>query len=111
MLCNTIGLYIIIDNDTLVGKNCLTFIHNTEHCRVLYKFYNKWVQSIISPVVWSKIGSHIADWSYNPDEQLRNSINKGLNKGLLRLKITFYIKNNTVNKDYINSHFNYHINN
>lgn len=40
------GNHIIIDNDKLVGKNCLTFIHNTKHGEVCYKFYKKFVQSI-----------------------------------------------------------------
>ncbi|KAK8838418.1 hypothetical protein M9Y10_033047 [Tritrichomonas musculus] len=104
---NDTGDYIIMDNDKLVGKNCLTFIHNTEHGRVRYKFYNKFVQSIESPSVRGKIGSHIADWLYNPDEQLRNSISNSLDTGLLRLEITFYINNNVVNEEYIHSHLNY----
>ena len=58
---NNYGDYRIMDNDKLVGKNCLTIIHNTEHGRVRYKFYNKFVQSIESPSVRGKIGSHIAD--------------------------------------------------
>ena len=91
---NTIENYIIMDNDKLVGKNCLTFIHNTKHGVVRYKFNNQFMQSIKNLNVRVKIGSHIADWLYNPDEQLRNTINDGLDKSLLRLKITFYINNN-----------------
>ena len=105
---NTInGNYVIMDNDKLVGKNCLTFLHNTEHGRVRYKFYNKFVQSIESPSVRGKIGSHIADWLHNPDEQLRNSIKNSLDTGLLRLEITFYIDNKVVSKEYIHKHLNY----
>ena len=104
---NTTGDYIIMDNNKLVGKNCLTFLHNTEHGRVRYKFYNKFIQSIESPSVRGKIGSHIADWLYNPDEQLRNSINSSLDTGLLRLEITFYIDNKAVSKEYIHNHLNY----
>ena len=104
---NNDGDYVIMDNDKLVGKNCLTFIHNTEHGKVRYKFYNKFVQSIESPSVRGKIGSHIADWLYNPDEQLRNSINNSLDTGLLRLEITFYINNNAVSEEYIHNHLNY----
>ena len=96
-----------MENDKLVGKNCLTFIHNTEHGTVRYKFYNKFIQSIESPSVRGKIGSHIAHWLYNPDEQLRNSINDSLDTGLLRLEITFYINNNLDTEEYIHSHLNY----
>lgn len=49
------GDYVIINNDKLVSKNCLTFNHNTEHCRVIYQFYNKFLQSIESPSVRGKI--------------------------------------------------------
>ena len=41
---------------------------DTKHDTVRYKFYNKFIQSIESPSVRGKIGSHIADWLYNPDE-------------------------------------------
>ena len=104
---NASGDYVIMDNDKFVGKNCLTFIHNTEHGAVRYKFYNKFVQSIESPSVRGKIGSHIADWLYNPDEQLRNSINDSLETGLLRLEITFYINHNAISEEYRHSHLNY----
>ena len=104
---NTSGDYVIMDNDKLVGKNCLTFIHNTENGVVRYKFYNKFIQSIESPSVRGKIGSHIADWLYNPDEQLRNNINNSLDTGLLRLEITFYINNKAVTEEYILKHLNY----
>ena len=80
---------------------------DTKHGTVRYKFYNKFIQSIESPSVRGKIGSHIADWLYNPDEQLRNSINDSLDTVLLRLEITFYINNNAVSEEYIHNHLNY----
>lgn len=57
---NNDGDYIILNNDKLVGKSCLTFNHKTEHCRIRYKFYNKFLQSIESPSVRGKILSYIA---------------------------------------------------
>lgn len=98
--------YAIIDNDKLVGKNCLILIHNIEHGRVRYKFNNTFIQSIESPSVKGKIRSHIADWLYNPDEQLRNSIMDCLETDLLRLEITFCINNNAINDELIHNHFN-----
>lgn len=53
-------------------------------------FYNKSVQSIKSPSVRGKIGSHIADYLYNQDEQLRSSIYNSMNTDLLGLEIIFY---------------------
>ncbi|KAK8853912.1 hypothetical protein M9Y10_016458 [Tritrichomonas musculus] len=68
---NTDGNYVIMDNNKIIGKNCLTLINNTNHGRVQLKFYNKFAQSIKSPSVRVKIESHTSDWLNNPDEQLR----------------------------------------
>lgn len=60
-----------MDNDKLVGKNWITFFHNTEYYRIRYNFYNKFIQSMESTSLRGKIGSHISDWLYNPGEQSR----------------------------------------
>ena len=68
---NNDGDYIIIDNDKVIRKNCLKFVLNTDCGRVLYKFYNKFVQSIENLSVRGKIGSHISDWLSNPDKAVK----------------------------------------
>ena len=45
---NNDGDYVIMDNDKLVGKNCLTFIHNTELSNVLIKFIDSMVYFILT---------------------------------------------------------------
>ena len=97
----------ILNNNFYVGQNCLTFISNSEYGSVRYKFYNKFVQSIESPSVRGKVGNHFADWLENPEQILKNSINKCTETGLLRLEITFYIQNRVVTRKYINWHLDY----
>jgi hypothetical protein len=74
----------ILDNNKLVGRNCLTFIETTTNGTVRYKFYNKFIQSMESPGVRSVIGNHFMDWCNNPEKELKEAINKSLETGLLR---------------------------
>jgi hypothetical protein len=67
----------IIDNDMLVGRNCLSFIANTSSGIVRYKFYNKFVQYMESPGVRSVVGNHFADWCNNPETELKKAIDGG----------------------------------
>lgn len=97
----------ILDNDNLVGGNCLTFISKSIYGTVRYKFYNKFVQSLESPSVRGKVGNHYADWIDNPEDILKESISKATDTGLLRLEITFYIENQAITADYIEEHLNY----
>jgi hypothetical protein len=85
----------ILDNNYLVGRNCLTFIKTTTNGTVRYKFYNKFVQSMESPGVRSTIGNHFMDWCNTPEKELKKAIKESLDSGLLRLEITFYRLNTT----------------
>ena len=81
----------IIANSNTVSKNCLTFIKTVEgNGTIRYKFYNKFVQSMESPSVRNRVGSHINDWCNNPELELNRAINNSLETGILRLEITFY---------------------
>ena len=94
----------IISNNNTVGRNCLTFIKTIpNNGTIRYKFYNKFVQSMESPSVRSKIGSHINDWCNNPELILNRAINNSLDTGILRLEITFYRydTNNILTEDFI----------
>ena len=97
----------IIDNNNSVGANCLTFITNSYFGAVRYKFYNKFVQSMESPSVRGRVGNHYSHWTNNPEQILKESINKSLDTGLLRLEITYYIENQAITEEYINEHFDY----
>ncbi len=95
----------ILDNSRIVSNNCLTFMCDN----VRYKFYNKFIQSMESPSVRTKIGSHIGDWCNNPESILRDAINKSLDTGLLRLELTIYTYNSTelLTEKYITSRMKY----
>lgn len=87
---------VIIDNSQLVSNNCLTFISSSPTGTIRYKFYNKFVQSMESPSVRNKIGSHINDWINNPEPILRKAIENSLETGILRLEFTMYLYKNKV---------------
>jgi hypothetical protein len=94
----------ILDNNKLVGRNCLTFIETTNGS-VRYKFYNKFVQSMESPGV----GNHFMDQCNNPEKELKEAIRKSLESGLLRLEITFYRLNTTelLTEKFIKEHMDF----
>ena len=104
---------VIINNSQLVSNNCLTFISSSTTGTIRYKFYNKFVQSMESPSVRNKIGSHINDWINNPEPILRKAIENSLETGILRLEFTMYLYKNTTgsisrdvvykNKEYLES--------
>ena len=50
---------VIINNPHLVSNNCLTFIRSLSIRTIHYKFYNKFLQSMESPIVMSKIGLYV----------------------------------------------------
>ena len=82
------GGKIILDNTQFVGAHCLTFFSKDNNILKRQKFYTKFVQSLESRSVRSKIGSHVAEWVNNPEERLNKTIANSLNSGLLRLEIT-----------------------
>ena len=65
---------VIINNSHLVSNNCLTFIRSSPIGTIRYKFYNKFIQSMESPSVRSKIGSHVHEWVNNPEPILRTPL-------------------------------------
>lgn len=99
----------ILDNSQTVSNNCLTFINTADIGTIRYKFYNKFVQSMESPSVRGKVGSHINDWVNNPEPILRDAIKNSLETGLLRLEFTLYVYNvkNNVSKHSIITEMDY----
>ena len=60
-----------------------------------------------SPSVRNNVGNHFANWIECPERILRESINKSIDTGLLRLEITFYVNNRPIKLDYIQQHIDY----
>lgn len=84
------GDKIVVDNNNVVGNNCLTFLKKIDGKQTRWKIYNKFTQSVESASVRSRTGDHIADWINNPEERLRETIDKAIDEGLTRLEITYY---------------------
>lgn len=90
------GDYELIDNQNLVMKKCIIFIHWTELNNVWYKFFSKFIHSLMISSFQDKIFIHIIILLYISDEHLRNNINNNFESCLLRLELTFYKENNAV---------------
>ena len=106
-LYNQDAEYKIIDNNNTVSNNCISIIHTAEQFDIRYKIYNKFVQMCESPSVRNNVGNHFANWIECPERILRESINKSIDTGLLRLEITFYVNNRPIKLDYIQQHIDY----
>jgi hypothetical protein len=81
---------VIIDNNNIVGKTCLSYIKEVDYNKTRFKIYNKFVHSIEVRSNNTKIGTNIYNWINNPEDQLKQTINNSQNTGLTRLEITFY---------------------
>jgi hypothetical protein len=94
----------ILDNDSQVGLNCLSFITTDLWGQTRYKLYDKFIQSVESRAVRSEVGSHLVHWVNNPEPPLQEAIPKSLDTGLLRLESTFYREpqNQTLAEEHVN---------
>lgn len=80
----------LVENDKVVGKNCLSFLHIQDKWITRCKFYNKFAQSLELRNLSTKIGMHLDNWILNRETQLRDTMYKSLDYGFTRLEITFY---------------------
>ncbi len=94
----------ILDNNHLVGRNCLSFMQDN----IRYKVYNKFVQSIETKNNKDKIGTNIYNWINNKEDRLYNTIPQTQETGHTRLELTYYVKNNEIpTREYIEETINY----
>ena len=82
---------IIVDNDRLVGRNCLTFMESVGDFRTRQKIYNKMVQMLECKSVRSTIGCHWKDWVCQSGTRLAVARDKAKERGLTRAEVTFYV--------------------
>ena len=92
---------VIVDNDTKVGRNCLTFMETIGGFTTRQKIYNKMVQMLECKSVRSSIGCHWKDWVCQNGTRLSIAKDKAKDRGLTRVEATFYIKNSLPTDSFI----------
>ena len=89
----------IVDNDAMVGKNCLTWMENVDGITTRQKIYNKFVQMLECKSVRSTVGSHWKDWVCQKGTMLATARDQAKERGLTRAEVTIYIQDNKIPDD------------
>ena len=89
---NSISNKTILNNNSSVGTNCLSFIQDN----VRYKIYNKFWHSLEVKSTKAQVGTNTYNWINNKEERLREHIPKTLDNCFTRLEFTFYRKDSTI---------------
>jgi hypothetical protein len=82
------GYSVIVDNNSYVGKDCLTWFNVNSRVKI----YNKFICQITSPGVVKNIGNHIINFVNCPDARLKETFSSKLARenGITRLEATIY---------------------
>ena len=97
------ALRTIVNNDTLVGRNCLTIMETIDGLKTRQKIYNKMVQMLECKSVRNVIGCHWKDWVCQKDTRLADARDKAKDRGLTRAEVTFYIDSTVPSDHFIDS--------
>ena len=84
------ALRTIVNNDSMVGKNCLTFMETIDGLTTRQKIYNKMVQMLECKSVRSKTGCHWKDWICQTGTRLAKARDGAKDRGLTRAEVSFY---------------------
>ena len=90
---------VIVDNDKMVGRNCLTFMETIGGFKTRQKIYNKMVQMLECKSVRSTIGCHWKDWVCQKGTRLAAARDKATERGLTRVEATFYTDDDKIPSD------------
>ena len=82
----------VVDNDGVVGQNCLTWMEEVDGIKTRQKIYNKMVQMLESKSVRSHVGSHWKDWVCQKGTRLADARDKAKERGITRAEATFYVQ-------------------
>ena len=91
----------VVDNDTEVGNNCLTWMEEVDGIKTRQKIYNKMIQMLETKSVRSTVGSHWKDWVCQTETRLAEARDKAKDRGLTRAEVTFYIQDEIPNDEFI----------
>lgn len=86
------GVFTVIQNDSTVGTQCLTFMYTCPNTGIVirFKIYNKFIQSLQTAGVADMFGYSLQEWINNKDPKMRASVLKSLDYGFTRLEMTVY---------------------
>lgn len=93
----------IVNNDAMVGKNCLTWMENIGGFTTRQKIYNKMVQMLECKSVRSNVGAHWKDWVCQKGTRLAKARDHAKDRGLTRAEVTFYIQQDIPDEGIIDS--------
>ena len=93
----------IVNNDAMVGKNCLTWMENIGGYTTRQKIYNKMVQMLECKSVRSNVGAHWKDWVCQKGTRLAKARDHAKDRGLTRAEVTFYIQQEIPDEEIIDS--------
>ena len=94
---------VIVDNDNIVGRNCLTFMETIGGFSTRQKIYNKMVQMLECKSVRSTVGCHWKDWVCQKETRLAAARDKATERGLTRVEVTFYVDESLPTDEFIDS--------
>ena len=79
-----------VNNDSTVGKNCVTFMEKIDGFATRQKIYNKVVQILECKSMRSTAGCHWKDWGCQTDTSLADARDKSNERGLAMTEVTLY---------------------
>ena len=93
---NDFASRVIVDNNKMVGQNCLTYMETVDGITTRQKIYNKMVQMLECKSVRSSVGCHWKDWVCQENTRLATARDKSTERGLTRAEVTFYVKDGKI---------------
>ena len=93
---NDFASRVIVDNNKMVGQNCLTYMETVDGITTRQKIYNKMVQMLECKSVRSSVGCHWKDWVCQQNTRLATARDKSTERGLTRAEVTFYVKDGEI---------------
>lgn len=89
----------IVNNDKVVGKNCLTYMEEVGGVTTRSKIYNKMVQMLECQSVRAQTGCHWKDWATQKGTRLAAARDQSCERGLTRAEVTIYVVDGCIPED------------
>ena len=98
---NTEKTNVILNNNSSVGRNVLTYLRREEKNLLRIKFYNKIVSNLEAGEVRNLFGGHIYDYVYSSNERLRRLFwhPDTKQRGITRIEVSVYGKQSRLNEN------------